>query len=31
LSAVPKQIEAEARAFLKEQILKMSNSISVLN
>jgi transcriptional regulator GlxA family with amidase domain len=31
LSAVPKQIEADARAFLKEQILKMSNSISVLN
>jgi transcriptional regulator GlxA family with amidase domain len=31
MSAVPKQIEAHARAFLKGEIMKMSNSMSVLN
>lgn len=30
-TVVPKQIEADARAFLKGEILKMSNSIAVLN
>ncbi len=31
LTAVPKQIEADARAFLKGEILKMSSAIAVLN
>jgi transcriptional regulator GlxA family with amidase domain len=31
LTAVPKQIETDARAFLKGEILKMNNPVTVLN